>query len=310
MLRALAGGIRERGLQLSWQCEVRFETQIDAGLLAELRDAGCRNLIFGLESYAPRVLDAMNKGVDHTEIRRILSDCRDAAIAFNLQLFFGFPGETADEARQTMDFVAYELRGAATVSGGTFQLQPGSGVARDPEAFGLRIPDGQQPLAIDLAYEPHPPHAEEMRRKLRSAILARVPFASQPLGIDAHTLLFLHHGGVSAMATEPFARETRGSSALARRPRQTITESSVLYDYDLDRAVELSGLAVWLLDRLDEPRSADEIARELAWATGEPESATLFVVRQITDGLLERGLLIRASEAGTAVARSLLTHSA
>jgi len=187
--------------------------------------------------------------------------------------------------------VAGELRGAASASAGAFQLQPGSGVARHPETFGIRNLGDHQPLAIDLVHEPRPSHAEEMRRELRSAVLSRVPFASQPLGIDAHTLFFLHHAGVSAMMTEPVAHE---SPLLRRGFRQTITESNVLYGYDADRAVKLSALAVWVLDRLEEPQTADHLARELGVVTGEQESETLLVVRQITDDLLERGLLIRA----------------
>ncbi|HEX7191398.1 MAG TPA: radical SAM protein [Thermoanaerobaculia bacterium] len=290
MLHALARGIRERGLKLAWQCEVRFEKQLDSSLLGELRGAGCRNLIFGLESYAPRVLDAMNKGVEHDQIRRILSDCRDAGIAFNLQLFFGFPGETADEARQTFDFVMEQLRGSVSVSAGTFQLQPGSGVARDPKAFGIRIPRDQEPLAVEIDYEPHAPHAEAMRSELRSTILSRAPFGCQPLGIDALALLFLHHANGSTRMTAPVARQT-DAALLKRGCHQTISEGNVLYDYDLDRAVELSDLAVWLLDRLDEPQTAADLARELDEAADEPGGETLFVVRQITESLLDRGFL-------------------
>ena len=297
MLKALSRGLRERGLDVSWQCEVRFEPQLDSSLLAELREAGCRNLIFGLESYVPRVLESMNKGVRHREIQRILDECRRHEIAFNLQLFFGFPGETAKEARRTVEFVVDEMYGAATFSFGTFRLQRGSGAALHPEAFGIRIADGQQPLALALAYEPLPPHAEEARQALRSIVLERAGFQSLPLCIDAHTLLYLHRSGVPAMAKDyyPSAVEMTPDAKLTRRSGQTITETTesiVLYDYELDRAAEISQLARWLLEQFERPRSARDLARKLARATGEPASQLLPTVTEITGALLERGMLV------------------
>ncbi|HEV2718424.1 MAG TPA: radical SAM protein [Thermoanaerobaculia bacterium] len=292
MLRALAGGLRERELALSWQCEVRFEPQLDRGLLGELSAAGCRNLIFGLESYAPRVLEAMNKGVRHSEIRRILDDCRRYDIAVNLQLFFGFPGETADDARRTMEFVAGEMHGALTASFGTFRLQRGSGVALRPDAFGIRMAGHSPPLAVELAYEPKPEHAENFRRELHEEMLRRTSFQSLPLSLDAHTLLYLHASGVAAMAKEYYVRTVSVSpdDKLVRGIHQTITEG-VLYDYDRDRAAELSPLALWLIEQLDEPRSTRRLAQTLARATGERAAELLPTLNAVATALLERGMV-------------------
>ena len=301
MLKALARGLRARALDISWQCEVRFERQLDASLLAELRDAGCRNLIFGLESYVPRVLEAMNKGVRHGEIRRILADCRRSDIAFNLQLFFGFPGETEKDARRTTEFVVEEMHGAATLSFGTFRLQRGSGVALRPDAFGIRIAGDPQPLAIELAYQPLPAHAEDVRGALRDEVLRRASFQSLPLCIDAHTLIYLHHAGVPAMANDYYAPipAFTPDRKLLRRPDQAIIEDArskiLLYDYELDRAAEISPLALLLLEQLDRPRSARELARKLARASGEPLSRLLPTVSEITGALFARGMLRAAT---------------
>jgi anaerobic magnesium-protoporphyrin IX monomethyl ester cyclase len=306
MLKALGRGLR--GKKISWQCEVRFEPELTPALLSSLREAGCRNLIFGLESYSPRVLESMKKGVRHAEIRRILDDCRRAGIAFNLQLFFGFPGESEREARTTLEFVAGELHGAATASFGSFQLQRGSGVARDPEAFGIRLADGQNPLSVEIAYEPLPAHAAEARQTLREQVLERTRFRSMPLCIDAHTLLFLHYAGVGAMteryyAGHPAAEVLAGAEVkLERRERQTVAdvgERALLYDYDLDRAVELSGLARWVVERqLDRPRSASEVADELIAAAGDPSATPRLTdsVNEILGELLRRGMLVVSTE--------------
>jgi hypothetical protein len=196
-----------------------------------------------------------------------------------------------------MDFATGELHGAATLSFGTFRLQRGSGVALHPETFGVRIADDRQPLAIELAYEPRPAHAEDARQGLRAEVLRRARFQTLPLCIDAHTLLYLHHAGAGAMASEYYAppAKVNARGKLARRMGQTITETAesqiLLYDYELDRAAELSPLALWILEQLDRPRAARDLARRLAKATGEPQSEVLPVVTEITNALVARGML-------------------
>ena len=316
-LKALAQGLCESGTEISWQCEVRFERDLTAALLENLRRAGCRNLIFGLESYSPRVLELMNKGVRLAEIQRILDDCRRHAIAFNLQLFFGFPGETEEEARVTIEFVAGQLHGAATLSFGDFKLQRGSSVARHPDAFGIH-PHRQEPLAVNLAYDPVPEHSSEMIGKLRTEVLNRTKFHRFPLGIDAHTLIFLHQSGVGAMASQCYAPVGARSrprmvlpanpdAKLVRRPKQTIadfrdwqhdnTRRVLLYDYESDRAVELSRLAQLVVaEELDQPKSARELVDQLVAATEDPltRSRLTLHVNEILRELLCRGMLVAA----------------
>src|ERR1039457_6939646 len=322
-LKALARGLWETGTEISWQCEVRFEPELTSNLLENLRKAGCRNLIFGLESYSPRVLGLMNKGIRHGEIRRILDDCRRHRIAFNLQLFFGFPGETEEEACVTMEFVTRQLDGAATLSFGDFKLQRGSGVARHPDVFGIH-PHGQEPLGVNFAYDPVPGHSTEMVRKLRTEVQKRTKFHSLPLCIDGHTLIFLHEAGVSAMASQYYVPVEASSKPrtpfpvsldvkLVRRPRQTIANfrdwqdanmrKILLYDFELDRAGEPSRLAQWVVaEQLEQPRSATEVVDQLVAATGDPltRSRLTLNVNEILRELFCREMLAVAAQGGGA----------
>jgi hypothetical protein len=295
MLNALAKLLPR--LEVSWQCEVRFERELTASLLAKLRDAGCRNLIFGLESFSPRVLESMRKGIRVADIERILDDCRRADIAVNLQFFFGFPGETYEDARKTIDFAAAQLHGAATLSFGTFRLQRGSGVALSPASFGIERASGA-PLAIELAYEPVPPHAAAARAELRNELLSRARFRGLPLCIDAHTLIHLHHAGVRAMAERYYGPQPPPAAhgKLLRKERQTfveLPEKTLLYDYDLDRTAEVSPLAMWVVQQLGAPRSVDELSDEAVRATGS--AAIAASVRDVCMELFGRGMLSSAS---------------
>jgi hypothetical protein len=319
-LRAVAAICRERPEPLSWECQVRFETALTADLLRELQAAGCRNLAFGLESYSPRVLAAMRKGVRHAEIARILDGCRRAGIAFNLQLFFGFPRETEEEARTTVAFLVGQMHGAATFSVGTFELQRGSRIATRPAAFGLRV-EPRSSLSIRLPFVPEADHAVAMKQCVERELAARLRFADVPLSLDAHTLLFLHCAGVAAMADQYLeSTPARGASVASRRrapsprrvvrrkehqtvavlpklgselPAEHVVESEaatrriVLYDYESDRAVELSPFAFRILQQLDGSRSIRDVSGSYA-AAGARGPA---IVRGIIQELLVRQVI-------------------
>ena len=306
-LRALAYDLARTSI--SWQCEVRFEPALTRSLLEALRNAGCRNLIFGLESYSERVLASMQKGIRRPEIARILEDCRRTGIAFNLQFFFGFPGEMEAEARETLAFAADQLHDAATLSFGRFQLQHGSTVARDPRAFGIRILAEFPGLTIDMPYEPAPPHAAAMVQELAEQVLARTPLRSLPLGIDAHTLLYLARSGVPAMAAGYYAPRRRSSPEVGpgaakrwiRNPAQSFgafrdwasgkSHRTLLYDYGLDRTVEISRLARWVLGQLDAPASTQELVNRAATRAQEPTSVVAGAITAAVDALSQSGLV-------------------
>ena len=329
-LRKLAFRLNREGPDVYWQCEVRFEKALTGKLLKEMRDAGCLNLIFGLESYAPHVLSLMNKGIERRQIDRIIRDCRKLGIAFNLQLFFGFPGEKPAHASKTTEFIAKELHGAATFSFGTFEMQRGSAVERDPAAFGLRNVDHTcGPLAVKYRYSPVPPHAQKMRDALKEKLLSTMTYPYAGLSINAHTLIFLHESGVPAMgglyvpdSGKRMSSTGAGSDLmeqrLVRQVRQTVgtfrhqaadelrespdntrkqREHMMLYDYTHDRIVEVSPLVMWILRHLDGTNRpsdlVDTFVRELA--RQKEESVTVEhlvpVIRSALEELCEKRFL-------------------
>jgi len=162
------------------------------------------DLTFGLESYSPRVLALMRKGVRHGEIRRILDDCRRAGIAFNLQLFFGFPDETEPDARATIDFILDEMHGAATCSFGVFNLLRGSGVARNPDRFGIQSCESTSvgPCAA-VDYAPVSGHASEMKQALRREMLSRIRYPHAAFSLTRILCCF---------STQPESRTWQGTT--------------------------------------------------------------------------------------------------
>lgn len=105
-LEELAQGIEDRGLKFKWLTFVRLEPGFrDAGFMQRLYNAGCRILMFGLESASQRVLNLMRKGTRVEHFRPILEACRGAGIAVRYDFMVGFPGETEEDVGWTFDFL-------------------------------------------------------------------------------------------------------------------------------------------------------------------------------------------------------------
>jgi hypothetical protein len=151
MLSALSAELIQRGADLEWTCCARFEPGIRARLLRQMREAGCRMVLYGLESGSQRVLDRMDKGIKLSTAQRILKEGAEAGIWNHIFFFFGFPGETEWDARETVRFFRANRESIHSVCTGTFLLERDSQVAADPEGFGIArvLPPG---TGRDLAY--------------------------------------------------------------------------------------------------------------------------------------------------------------
>ncbi|HLP57303.1 MAG TPA: radical SAM protein, partial [Candidatus Deferrimicrobium sp.] len=317
VLADLTAILAKKGPEINWQCEVRFEEAFTTELLAGMRQTGCLNLIFGLESYSPRVLNRIRKGIRREEVERILEDCRHSGIAFNLQFFFGFPGESEAEAQVTVDFIKKQAHGAATFSFGAFELLRGSAVEKNPGKFQIRAVDRSVgPLAVAYDYTPVPGYAKRIKDDLMNELYGNIKYPYAGLSITAHTLLFLHLAGTGAMdkfyqKKEPGPKvgpdlnlmghrldrpEMQTVGSFAHLPQDTLPgttakvrfpgqeeEHLLLYDYGIDRLVEVSPIVVWLLKGLDGTRTPIQLI-----AHWEEENKAVFKGREaVHDALKE-----------------------
>ena len=144
-----------RGNTLPWECRTRIDL-VDAELLAALREAGCRRILYGIESDSPRVLALVNKGgravaagspsttdarvaatptpdrtpgtaLDH---RALLAMASQQGMASIVGVMAGVPGEQAQDLEANIRFMAE----VATLDGVSlslhwFNVLPGNGQA-------------------------------------------------------------------------------------------------------------------------------------------------------------------------------------
>jgi anaerobic magnesium-protoporphyrin IX monomethyl ester cyclase len=96
--------LHARKLDLTWDCGTRVD-MVDRELMETMRDAGCLGVWLGVESGSEIILGAMNKGIKLDQTRRAYKIAHDVGLMTIANVVLGFPGETVQTARATVDFV-------------------------------------------------------------------------------------------------------------------------------------------------------------------------------------------------------------
>jgi radical SAM superfamily enzyme YgiQ (UPF0313 family) len=94
----------EAELDISWQCRCRVD-QVDQALLALMRRAGCRMLLYGIESGAESTLILMNKNLRRSARSEVFERVRqtvDSGIFPSLSMVVGTPEESLRDLNATM----------------------------------------------------------------------------------------------------------------------------------------------------------------------------------------------------------------
>ena len=146
LFRKLARGLVEEKMDIFWTTHMRFEKSLlDDGVWEDAKDSGCRYLHFGYESGVERVLKLMDKATTTEVMTKHLKLTADAGIWNHCMGFFGFPGETREEAWQSVEFLEQNKNYVHSLGFGTFDLGRHNPVAKHPEQMGR---DGLQESGV------------------------------------------------------------------------------------------------------------------------------------------------------------------
>lgn len=154
-LRELSRILERDGVPVLWGGCARFEKSLTADLLQQMYRGGCRMILFGLESASEAIMNRMVKGTKLEQMHRILRESTAAGIWNHTFFFFGFPGETLDDAQQTVNFLYEHKDHIHSAALGTFLLEIDAPAHRFPESFGITrvIDPPEKDLAIYFDYE-------------------------------------------------------------------------------------------------------------------------------------------------------------
>jgi radical SAM superfamily enzyme YgiQ (UPF0313 family) len=153
----LAGVLLRDGTRIAWSANIILDKAFsDPAFCRRLKESGLERVNIGLEAVSRRVLGLMNKfhkDLDEEEIVAILKALKDAGIKIQLNIIFGFPTETLDEARQTVVFLVKNVDLFDHAPMQPFSLEDHTQVAENPAKFGItRIYREDKNASLRLGY--------------------------------------------------------------------------------------------------------------------------------------------------------------
>jgi hypothetical protein len=97
------------GAGFEWACSARTDC-VDQELLERMSASGCTAMFFGIESGSPRMQRTIGKNLDLTDARKAISLAQRIGIATDVALIAGFPEESEDDLRRSLDIFAHSMR--------------------------------------------------------------------------------------------------------------------------------------------------------------------------------------------------------
>ncbi len=110
----------------------------DFELLKKMHEAGFRVLVWGVESGCQNVLNSMRKGTNTAEVEQVIRDSYHAGITNVAFIMFGFPGETREQALETVEFLRRNSQYIERHSSTAFRLEEESPVGAMPDMWGVK----------------------------------------------------------------------------------------------------------------------------------------------------------------------------
>ena len=214
LFRKLTRGLIDRKMEIFWTTHMRFEESLlEEEVWRDARDSGCRYLHFGYESGVERVLKLMDKATTTDIMTEHLKLTAEAGIWNHCMGFFGFPGETKEEAWQSVQFLEDNRDHVHSLGFGTFDLGRHNPVAKFPEKWGVKAyKNPEWDLALDYYYTvKNGMSIEEAERVFEQFEQHHHPGWDLRLYIREYIFLYISRFGLSKLSDlQYYARKTDG----------------------------------------------------------------------------------------------------
>ncbi|MBN2482654.1 MAG: radical SAM protein [Candidatus Omnitrophica bacterium] len=122
---------------VSWGGQMMIRREMDYPFLKKAYQAGLRSVSLGLESGSEKVLQSMGKRFSLTEARKVIRDTHAAGIQVSVNIIVGFPRETWEDIRYTVDFLKRNRRNIHNIFVHPLVLLPASVLGARKKGFGI-----------------------------------------------------------------------------------------------------------------------------------------------------------------------------
>ena len=100
---ALCNLLKEEKYDLIWDCSTRVD-RVDESLLTLMKEAGCSQISFGVESGDDRILQSIEKGHTTDQVTRAVACARKCGLEVRGSFIVGFPEDTEKTMNKTIQF--------------------------------------------------------------------------------------------------------------------------------------------------------------------------------------------------------------
>lgn len=158
--------IKERLNSLRWRIVTRV-TSLDFEILKLMREAGCVNIYYGVESGDNEILKATKKQITTQEVEEVFRLTRKAGIKADASFLIGVPGDNEKTIRNTVLFAKQIKPFAATFH--VFAPYPGTELSQSKKLNDLAELDGFNVYEADENYSMCSISSRELRKKKQAA---------------------------------------------------------------------------------------------------------------------------------------------
>lgn len=136
-LERICDYIIKEPLNIKWEAFGRPDKWIDKKLLYKLRDAGCEQLRYGIESGSQKVLDKMGRRTEILHIERVIRDTSQTGIKVLSHFMVGYPGESWIDFMKTLWFILKNRKYFNRILVHYCEVYRGSALYKNPARYGI-----------------------------------------------------------------------------------------------------------------------------------------------------------------------------
>ena len=130
---ALCQEIKKRDLAIKWGCNARVD-QVNEEILKVMKEAGCRDVFFGIESVSQRALDVVKKGYRIRQARDAVKMAEKLGIRTHCSFVLGLPGESKRTLKRIIQFIE-EVKPSGRALPNLLKIFPGTELSERKEQY-------------------------------------------------------------------------------------------------------------------------------------------------------------------------------
>lgn len=153
-LAELSDKLKNNDIKISYFIDARLETGFSKEVLEQAQKNGLKMILWGLESGSIPVMKLINKGIDLDKRFEILKNAKEAGIWNFAFIFFGFPTETKEDAKLTVEMLVNNKDIIHSYGRSVYTMGRHSKLADDPEKYGmLKIYPAEEEFSPNINFD-------------------------------------------------------------------------------------------------------------------------------------------------------------